>query len=82
MPTTTWQTADSVVAREEGPVEDIAMWRLIPVAELVQWLERRSTTGGVIEVHQVAEEFDVPEVVAECALRLLLTGRGSVEGIG
>ncbi len=61
----------AAVAREEGVVGDITARRLIPVADLVGWLERRVTTGDSVESWEIAEEFDVPDVVVERALRLL-----------
>jgi hypothetical protein len=60
----------AVVAREERRVDTIVAGRLVPPAELADWLARRSTVGGVSPL-DVADEYDVPLGVACLALSRL-----------
>lgn len=63
---TTW---DAVVARDEHVVErEVARW-LIPFEELLAFIDRRCGAELGVTVWEVAEEFDVPDYVAERALR-------------
>lgn len=69
----------AVVAREEHHVErEVARW-LVPLDELVAFIERHTSAEELgVTVWEVAEAFDVPDYVAERALREL--GRRNPEG--
>jgi hypothetical protein len=57
---------------EEDRVHDEVARRLVPLDELHRWVVTRELDEAQVEVHHVAVEFDVPEPVAERAVRLLL----------
>lgn len=59
------------VTREERRVEDEAVRRLVPLGELRRWVVQREQACEHVEVWLVAEEWHVPEEVAERAMRLL-----------
>lgn len=70
---------NAVVAREEHHVErEVADW-LVPADELVDFIRRHATAEEIgVTVWEVAEHFEVPDYVAERALREL--GRRNPEG--
>lgn len=59
----------AVVVRDEAAVDREVARRLVPPAELVKFLEAMDLLGIGVTAHEVAEHFDVPEVVAAVALR-------------
>jgi Zn-dependent peptidase ImmA (M78 family) len=65
------QLPPAMRVKEEAIVEKVATRRLVPPDELEAFLERRASTGDPVTPYEVAEEFDVPEAVAERACRLL-----------
>lgn len=72
-------TWDDVVVREERHVErEVAHW-LVPADQLVAFIERRASAElEGVTVWEVADAFDVPDYVAERALREL--GRRNPDG--
>lgn len=64
---------------EEERVHDEVARRLVPRDELHRWLVSRELDEAQVEAWHVAEEFHVPEPVAERAVRLLLDAvRGDI----
>lgn len=59
------------VAQEEATVDRIVAERLVPMDLLLPLLEARAEVDGHVCAQTVAEEFGVPERVAERAMRLL-----------
>ena len=64
-------TWDDVVARDEVTVDGEVARRLVPSDELRAFIERNVGAELGVTVWEVAKEFDVPDVVAERALREL-----------
>lgn len=60
----------AVVAREELIVEAEVARRLVPAAPLARFCARMVELGYGVTAEEVAEEFDVPDVVAARALAL------------
>lgn len=58
---------------EEERVEDEVARRLVPLGELLVWLVKLEQADVRVEPWMVAEEWHVPEPVAERAMRLLVT---------
>lgn len=59
-----------VVHREDRRVDIEVAGRLVPPAQLLSFIARHATLETLgVTVEEVAEEFDVPEAVAERALR-------------
>lgn len=69
-----------IAAREERIVEDETARRLVPADELLAELARAEAVGEPLEVWRVAERFEVPDLVAERAMRLL--GQDGVRLVG
>lgn len=63
----TWGPA---VAVEERRVNDIVARRLVPPDRLAEFVQRRLSAHDRVTAADVAEEFDVPQDVAERAMRL------------
>lgn len=59
---------------DERGVDDEVARRLVPVDELYAMWEIAVLNDLPVEAWQVAEKFDVPDAVAERAMRLLLKG--------
>lgn len=70
---------EAVVAREERHVErEVANW-LVPLDQLVEFIQQHVSAEQVgVTVWEVAEAFEVPDYVAERALREL--GRRNPDG--
>lgn len=64
-------TPPAVVAKGELVVDRETMRRLVPPAELADYVRRRSTLGSVMAA-DVAEHFEVPVEMADRALRHFL----------
>ena len=63
---------DAVVAREEHIVEREVARHLVPRHKLIAFIEQRMTVEPAgVTIHEVADEFEVPDHVAERALRQL-----------
>lgn len=60
-----------VVTRDESIVDDEVARRLVPQAELVEFIAARCTMEGGGTAFDVAEEFNVPEPVAQRRLEML-----------
>ena len=58
--------------RDEEAVEDEVARRLVPLNELHGWVVTRELDEAQVEVWHVADEFHVPQYVAERAMRLLM----------
>lgn len=66
--------------RDESSVDREVARRLVPPTELVEFIERRLGPEQLgVTVWEVAEEFDVPDYVAESALRALRLNPGGWE---
>ena len=65
---TDWQP---VVARDERLVDDVAVQRLVPYADLVRFVVSLESACVHVEVWHVAEEFHVTERVARRAMELM-----------
>lgn len=59
---------------EEERVEDEVARRLVPLGELLVWVVKLEQADVRVEPWMVAEEFHVPDAVAERAMRLLMEG--------
>lgn len=59
------------VRRDEEWVDRIVADRLVPLDELEEIVDRCMDLGGTVDVVDIAEQFDVPEHVAERQLRRL-----------
>ena len=57
---------------EEERVHDEVARRLAPLDELHQWVVTRELDEAQIETWMIAEQFHIPDPVAERAMRLLL----------
>lgn len=64
-------TPPAIVSREEHQVASVAARRLVPVGELVTFIEARADEP--VTVADIAEEFDVPHDVVELAVAHLLS---------
>lgn len=63
---------DAVVARRETQIDRVVADRLVPRDELITFIEQRMTVEcDGVTIHEVADEFEVPDQVAERALRHL-----------
>jgi len=60
-----------VIAREEGTVERIVAERLIPAVTLRAYVDSMAELGEAVTALEVAEEFDLPLVLAQRALVML-----------
>lgn len=60
----------AVVVREERAVERITAGRLVPPAEIIDFVERRVASEIPTTALDVSEEFDMSEQMAELVLRL------------
>lgn len=67
---------EHVVAHGELRVDALTIRRLVPAAELEEFINQRHTIGMVV-ARDVAEEFDVPVELADRALRRFLLERRS-----
>ena len=63
---------DAVIARQEAAIDREVAARLVPAHELAAFLGQRDECRDRVEVHEVAEHFDVTEPIAELALGRLL----------
>jgi hypothetical protein len=63
-------TPVGIVRKEEAIVDAITAARLVPLDDLQAFVNARCDAEG-ITAHHVADEFDVPNEVAERAMRLL-----------
>jgi len=61
----------AVVARDEARVDRVAADRLLPLAELASWVDRRVGDDQAVTAAEVAEELEVASWVAELQLRRL-----------
>ena len=59
----------AVVAREEAQVERIVATRLVPPAELADFVTAQLAAGEAVTVDIVAERFEVAPSVAEAAIQ-------------
>lgn len=57
---------------EEERVHDEVARRLVPLGRLLRWVVQLERAGETVEPWMAAEEFHVPEHVAERAMRMLL----------
>lgn len=60
-----------VMKREEHAVDREVARRLVPPGQLADFVYRRVDSGLVVELDDVAEEFDVAEWVALLAMKML-----------
>lgn len=69
---TSWS---AVVVRDEAAVDREVARRLVPPGELAKFCEALDLLGVGVTAHEVAEHFDVPEIVATEALRASIRRR-------
>lgn len=63
-------TPDAIIAKEEAAVDRILATRLVPPAELDEYVARCATIEQSVVATEVADEFDVTVEVADLALWL------------